>query len=556
MCGLASIFGSGQKDPRNIKKMISSISHRGPDHEGFLYNENILMGSCRLSIFDLSAKGSMPMTDKTGRYSLIYNGEIYNFQELKEKYKISTYSNSDTEVLIELFAKKEEKIFNEINGIYAFIIFDKDKNKVYCVRDRLGIKPLYYYKKNDNYFFSSEIKGILKIFNGIPINEKIVKFYIQSNYYDFSEETFFQDINQVSQGTYHVYDLRNKVSKKVRYWDLNDRKVYDKDFNTIKKYFLNSFSLQQKSDTKIGLNVSSGIDSNFMISFLNNINKGQKNIFANSYYFKDKEFNHCDEIYEMSKYYNWEINLCEITPDDVIKNFDDISYFQDEPMPGLVTIAKHLLIKRSYDSDCKVILEGQGGDDIAGGYKYIFPLFILDHLKKLNLKIAYSEINYFLKEENMNLYEFINFSFNSFKSFSSGGVSADGTVSSNDYLFNFDKSINKKIYKNILENLIDKKTLLKKIIYRDLFFCKLPRILRSCDRASMAYGKELRVPILDHNIVEYFYYQKNDQFIKNGVLRHGYREVYFKLFEELNLLKKNKFMKKKKNMFQIHKLNG
>ena len=151
---------------------------------------------------------------------------------------------------------------------------------------------------------------------------------------------------------------------------------------------------------------------------------------------------------------------------------------------------------------------------------------------------------------------FLNFFLNSFKSYLGGGISADGTVSSNDDLFNFDKSLNKKIYKKILENLNDKKNFIEKIIYRDLFFCKLPRILRSCDRASMAHGKELRVPILDHNIVEYFYYQKNDRFIKNGVLRHSYREVYFKLFEDLNLLKNNKFMKRKKNMYQTHKLNG
>ena len=267
MCGLASIFGPDQKETRNIKEMISSISHRGPDYEGFLYDENIIMGSCRLSIFDLSSRGNMPMKDKSGRYSIIYNGEIYNFKELKEKYKISTYSGSDTEVLIELFAKIGEKIFNEINGIYAFVIFDKNKSKVYCVRDRLGVKPLYYYKSNNNYFFSSEIKGILKIFNEISINEKIVKFYLQSTYYDFSEATFFQGIYQVAQGTYHIYDLKNKDIKKIKYWDLNGNKDCQKDFNLIKKHFFDSFSLQQKSDTKIGLNVSSGIDSNLMISF-------------------------------------------------------------------------------------------------------------------------------------------------------------------------------------------------------------------------------------------------------------------------------------------------
>ena len=546
MCGLAAIFGPNKLESSNIKDMINSISHRGPDHEGFHYEENIIMGSCRLSIFDLSSKGNMPMKDKSGRYLIIYNGEIYNFKELKNKYEIKTISNSDTEVLLELFAKIGEKTFNEINGIYAFILYDKTDNKVYCVRDRLGIKPLYYFKKKNNYFFSSEIKSISKIFDNININEKIVKFYLDSSYYDFSESTFFENIYQINQGTYHVYDLRNNTSKKIKYWDLEPNKIYNKEFNQIKKYFFDSFELQQRSDTKIGLNVSSGIDSNLMISFLNLINKGQKNIFANSYYFKDKEFNHSDEISDMSKYYNWKINLCEITHTDVIENFDKISNFQDEPMPGLVTIAKHLLIQKSYDNDCKVVLEGQGGDDIAGGYKYVFPLFILDNIKKLSLKKVHHEIKGFLDEENMNFKEFIKFFLVSIKSYFKGGASADGTISRNKDLFFFDKTSNNELYKQLLKNLSNEKTFLKKILYRDLFFCKLPRILRSCDRASMAHGKELRVPILDHNIVEYFYYQKNEHFIKNGKLRSSYREVYYKLFGEQNLLTDNKFIKIKK----------
>ena len=546
MCGLAAIFGPDKKESSNIKDMIKSISHRGPDHEGFHFEEKIMMGSCRLSIFDLSSKGNMPMKDKTGRYLIIYNGEIYNFKELKNKYEIKTISNSDTEVLLELFAKIGDKTFNEINGIYAFILFDKTDNKVYCVRDRLGVKPLYYFKKKNNYFFSSEIKGILKIFENININEKIVKFYLDSSYYDFSESTFFENIYQVNQGTYHVYNLQNNTSKKIKYWDLEPNKIYNKEYSQIKKYFFDSFKLQQRSDTKIGLNVSSGIDSNLMISFLNLINKGQKNIFANSYYFKDKEFNHSDEISDMSKYYNWKINLCEITHNDVIENFDKISNFQDEPMPGLVTIAKHLLIQKSYDNDCKVVLEGQGGDDIAGGYKYVFPLFILDSIKKLSLNKTRQEIKGFLDEENMNFKEFIKFFFVSIRSYFKGGASADGTISRNKDLFFFDKTSNNDLYKQLLKNLSNKKTFFKKILYRDLFFCKLPRILRSCDRASMAHGKELRVPILDHNIVEYFYYQKNGQFIKNGKLRYNYREVYYKLFDEQNLFKDNKFIQRKK----------
>ena len=169
MCGIACIFGNNPS-PLEIKSMINAISHRGPDHKGFYGNSLVQLGSCRLSIFDLSDKANMPMQDKKKRYSIIYNGEIYNFKYLKKKYNLTTHSNSDTEVLIELFSKIGEKSFEEFNGIYAFIIYDSLKNKIYCVRDRLGIKPLYYYKKDTNYYFCSEIKGITSVINNVNIN--------------------------------------------------------------------------------------------------------------------------------------------------------------------------------------------------------------------------------------------------------------------------------------------------------------------------------------------------------------------------------------------------
>ena len=162
-----------EKNPRpeELRDMIKTIRHRGPDHEGYYSNEFVQLGSCRLSIFDLSDKGNMPMHDRNKRYFIIYNGEIYNFKELKKKYKIHTTSNSDTEVLIELFSKIGEKSFQELNGIFAFIIFDKLKNKLICVRDRMGVKPLYYFKNSNNYYFCSEIKGILSIFQNSKKNK-------------------------------------------------------------------------------------------------------------------------------------------------------------------------------------------------------------------------------------------------------------------------------------------------------------------------------------------------------------------------------------------------
>ena len=233
----------------------------------------------------------MPMNEASKRFTIVFNGEIYNFKELKSKYDLKTNSNSDTEVLIELFNKFGTNCFKELNGIFAFIIYDKIHHKVYCVRDRLGIKPLFYTKKNNLFYFCSEIKGIRAVFDEITINNNMVEFYLKNSIYDFSNETFFKNIYQVKQGSYFEIDLNNNQFKTQKYWSL-DSSQKKSDSEYLKNIFDKSLILQQLSDTKVGLNISNGIDSNIIISRLNRLNKGQKNILANSYFYSDDEFDH------------------------------------------------------------------------------------------------------------------------------------------------------------------------------------------------------------------------------------------------------------------------
>lgn len=550
MCGIALLFNESDSENYKIKEIIKKINHRGPDDEGYFHDTNLEIGSCRLSILDLSDKGHMPLFDKSGRYVISYNGEIYNYLELKKKFNIETKSSSDTEVLIELYKLLNKKMLDYLNGIFSFIIYDKQKKEIFCARDRLGVKPMYYFKNKNMLIISSEIKGVLDFKNQIELNKKAINTYINTSFYDIGKNTFYKNIFQLEQSSYLEFNLENKVFNISRYWNIqkknvtkkNDRELQDK----LKKLIDNAFTLQIRTDTNLGVNVSGGIDSKLMMLKLNEINGGQKNIQANSFYFDDYEFSEKKEVEKFISKIGWKVNFYKITPDDVIENFDKVFNSQDEPFPGVPTIGKDLLIKRAYKEDCKVILEGQGGDDFAGGYKYIQPFYIKSLLKNFKIKEAYQEVKSFMKIEELNFNSFLKFYFSCLKNIKGENLSADGTSIYDKSILNNNNNKNDiDLYKDVLKKIKDFESPLKKIIHRDLFYCKLPRILRSCDRSSMAHGKELRVPLLDHNIVEFFLNLNEKRIIYKGNLRYFYRNFisnYFPLIEKNDIFQRKKYV--------------
>ena len=551
MCGIALVIDHRVSLEAKTKNIISQIKHRGPDDEGFYFENNLALGSNRLSILDLSENGRMPFTDKTGLYKISFNGEIYNYIELKKQFNISTKTNTDTEVLIELYAKLKEKMLDHLNGIFAFTIYDSESKKIFCARDRLGIKPLYYFISENGLIISSEIKGIINTEKNLKIiNEDTLLNYLKTSFYDVGENTFYKNIFSLQASHYMIYSLSEKKIAKFRYWNLKEnlykKKSDDLLMNELHELIQNSFKIQTRTDTDLGVNLSGGIDSKLMMLTLDKMNNGQKKVKASSFYFDDEEYSERYDLQNFSSNINWKIDFFKITPEDIINNFDDIYDSQDEPFPGIPTIGKDLLIRRGYDKNFKVILEGQGGDDFAAGYYYVYPFYIKSLFKKFEYIQIYKEIKNFTKKENINLYNFMKFYFSSINSFNGKFISADGTSSYDRNILN-PKYKNKEniIYKRILNDISFIKNPLKRIIYRDLFYCKLPRILRSCDRASMSHGKELRVPLLDHNIVEFFFNLKDKQLINNGNLRDFYRHYIQKFYPEISsdeIFKKKKYV--------------
>jgi len=539
MCGIAAVYNiksdsSSQERTRSIiNNMINTIEHRGPDDSGVFVNDAIGLGSRRLSILDVTELGHMPMIDDETGNCIVHNGEVYNYLELKKTLGLkSIISNTDTEIILKSYSKLGKSCVNKFNGMYAFAIWDQQNRKLFLARDRLGIKPLFYAKYKDKLYFSSEIKSILKA--GIPFEPdmEIIYDYLVFGVYDHSEKTFFKNIKQVPAG--YTLEINNNNFKLEKYWDLdpdleidiNNKSNSGFDNSHITEKFLDllsdSLQLRLRSDVPIAVHISGGLDSSVMLSGINSVLGGQKNLRAFSYYYGEDKYDEKTYAEEIIKKGNWEAEFYRFDAIDVPELTKKAMWFQEQPFPGIITLAKHKLISKSKDYGAKVILEGQGGDDIGAGYQYVFASHVLDLIESGNSDMAITELNNFGKINGYNAKENMGNFVNSLASYYNTGYSADGSSFLKHNCINTD-FINE--HKHDLSFPKPFKSHLLNMQYRDTRFTKLPRILRSCDRASMASSRELRVPFLDHRLVELMFFLPGGEKIKNGVQRVFMRDA-------------------------------
>jgi len=539
MCGIAGVYNL-TKEPSSkevlkskVSSMIDIIDHRGPDDSGVFANGNVCLGSRRLSILDLSDLGHMPMVDKKTGNCIVHNGEVYNYLELKRSLGLNdVISNTDTEVILNAYIKLGKSCVHEFNGMFAFAIWDAQNKKLFMARDRLGIKPLFYAKYKNKIYFSSEIKSILKA--GIPFEPDmdIIYDYLVYGVYDHSEKTFFKNIKQIPAG--YTLELNNNNFKLEKYWDLDpdlEININEKsksefnNFRTTEKFLdllSDSLQLRLRSDVPIAVHISGGLDSSVMLSGINSVLGGQKNLRAFSYYYGEDKYDEKKYAEEIIKNGNWEAEFYRFDANDVPDLTKKAMWFQEQPFPGIITLAKHKLISKSKDYGAKVILEGQGGDDIGAGYQYVFASHVLDLIESGNSDMAITELNNFGKINGYNAKENMGNFVNSLASYYNTGYSADGSSFLKHNCINTD-FINE--HKHDLSFPKPFNSHLLNMQYRDTRFTKLPRILRSCDRASMASSRELRVPFLDHRLVELMFFLPGGEKIKSGVQRVFMRDA-------------------------------
>jgi asparagine synthase (glutamine-hydrolysing) len=568
MCGLTGFFIFNKSMDRNkliknLNEMTAALIHRGPDAQNiWINNQNTLgLGHTRLSIRDLSSLGNQPMLSSCGRYVIVYNGEIYSHSELKEeliKKGVKFKSTTDTEIILESISKfgfKETLI--KLNGMFAIAMYDKKKDKLYLTRDRIGIKPLYWGKFENNFFFGSELKSIKKFFGFKNILSKIAINYFIKWGFITAPLSIYENVYKVVPG--EIIEVDNKINiKKKTYWQLNDiiknRYLSENNLNyqhsllSLENLINDSVKKSLVSDVPIGSFLSGGIDSTIVSYFMQKNSKEKIKTFSLG--FEETEIDESQDAKKVAKFIGSDHNELYFSSKDIIKHFDKIPEIYDEPFADSSQMPTSLISEYAKKS-VSVILSGDGGDELFGGYnRYVETLKRSSTQSNLINKLK-NQIIYFIGKFPGSLQNKI------------GNLFSISNIENKvkNYNKNYFKKEPEKIYVQLLAQFAELKNIInyqyindisdfekfnnlikdvqEKFMYFDTMNYLPEDILTKVDRASMHYSLEVRVPLLDYRIVEFAWSLPIKYKIKDNKQKIILRDI-LKKNVPLNLIKNNK----------------
>lgn len=535
MCGICGIiyFEEGRTVPSApVKQMLDKIQHRGPDDEGVFINENIALGHRRLSIIDLSSLGRQPMSDKHQQVYITYNGEIYNYKELRKQLapKYEFLSHSDTEVLIYAYLEWGKECLSRLNGMFAFAIYDTRSKEVFLVRDRFGIKPLYYYQDEEQLIFASDIPPIVSILNKKPEpdDQTVLDFLVYSRT-NHSERTFFKGIKKLQHG--HCLTIRSNAVKMERWYDL--RKNLKAPFETpqaLKESLIEAVRLQMRSDVPVGVCLSGGLDSSSITAILLDCLQ-RKDFFTYSAVFNKGERG--DES-EFIRTFENRIPKMKYTAPSVETLLHDLHEFVlalAEPVTSASEYSEYKVMQLAKNHSV-VLLNGQGVDEQMAGYLYFAGFYYKELLNSLHLLKLAKEIFYDIKNHGSLV----------------GPLSLPYFCLPSSFRERLAHHSSSYVSKGIVERTTDPAEILDKLYqssglqesFIDHFEYKLEHHLLWADKSGMWFSLETRFPFLDHNLVERTISLPSDKQIRNGWNKFYLREAMKSLLPERILYRRDK----------------
>ena len=499
MCGFVGFCSKNVKDRNVIKEMNNQIIHRGPDSDGYYFDKDVNFGFRRLSIIDLH-EGSQPILNESGDTAIIFNGEIYNYQELREDlvakgYKFKTHT--DTEVILHGYEEYgEDGILAKLRGMFAFTIWDGKKEKLFGARDHFGIKPYYYALLDGDLLFGSEVKSFLKYpkFKK-AVNEKALKHYLVFQYNPL-EETFFKGVKKLRPGHYYVYE-NGKMEIKTYYNLTLDYKdmTFDEAVGKIEKEVEESVKYHKISDVEVGSFLSGGVDSSYVVATA----LPDKTF---SVGFDNKGFNETMYAKELSDSLGIKNFAKLITPDEFFEGINKVQYYSDEPHANLSSVPLYFLSKLAAEQ-VKVVLSGEGADELFAGYNEYADALPQRIYRKLpfslrhKLYLKYKDRKHFRGQTIILKYgQKVEDRYIGPAEIMSDEL-ANSLVTSKYKNSETSRDLTKKYYDEV-KNMDD----VSKRLYLDMKMWIVEDILLKADKMTMANSIELRVPLLDKKMWE------------------------------------------------------
>jgi asparagine synthase (glutamine-hydrolysing) len=490
MCGIAGIIGNNWKEWQ-IEAMVRRQRHRGPDAEGFYLAPDrlVALGHNRLSIIDLSEAGRQPMSDAAGRYWIVFNGEIYNYLELRAELasEYSFRTQTDTEVLLAAYSKWGERCLDKLIGMFAFLIWDEKDHSLFAARDRFGVKPLYFHRTSQGaLFLASEIKTLHAV--GVPaqVNPKAWATYLSFGFYDHSESTFWENIESLPAGC--CLKWRDGRMTITQWYDLAERtpELDTRPLTTVREEYLallkDSVRLRFRADVPVGINLSGGLDSSTLLGLVQAVQGEASDVKAFTFVTGDSNYDELPWVEQMLARTQHPSIKCEISASEVPDLAQSVQDAQDEPFGGLPTLCYARLFEAARREGVIVLLDGQGMDEQWAGYDYYVST---------------------LTEKTAGMVQGTN----------------ESPVRPNCLSAEF------RSLAEPLQHLKPFPDALRNTQYRDTRYTKIPRALRFNDRVSMRSSTELREPFLDHRLFELAFKQPPERKISNGTQKWFLRDI-------------------------------
>ncbi|MGC4100586.1 asparagine synthase (glutamine-hydrolyzing) [Ferruginibacter sp.] len=518
MCGIAGILAtsSEQIPPVHLKKMTQALAHRGPDGEAVWQNEagNVLLGHRRLSVIDLSDAAAQPM-HYLHRYSIVHNGEIYNYIELRQLLTDKGYSfnsRSDTEVILAAYDLWKEDCLRYFDGMFAFAIWDEKEQQLFAARDRFGEKPFYYYENERYLFFASEMKALWAVGVDKVVDEKMLLNYLALGHVQNpanKEQTFFKDIFSLPPAHFFLYQPQTQKFSLKKYWRLDKEIRIDiAADDAIEKFNLmltSSVNRRLRSDVPVGTSLSGGLDSSSILLNMHELRtkaEGIKTFSAVFPGFEKDESNYINLLTGKLGVPNYKTTP---TADGLVNDFEKLCYHQEEPFPSSSIYAQFKVFEMAAQQQVTVLLDGQGADELLAGYHKYVQWYLQEVVSRNKVGAAQKQKAALLKNKvpfNWTLKNYFAAFLPMHAAMLLERMEYNKSMHQPDISPEFLKILKGKEWEGIHKPVVTK---LNDILHFNVAELGLEELLRFADRNSMAFGREVRLPFLDHTLVEFVF---------------------------------------------------